>query len=302
MCVIFPVEVHVSQPIIRDCQVDKQTRELVYINKTTNTQPTKPVLTMFNISGPIRSETRKNKFKRDRIKSKEHEQFDPLQRDWSDQMGGFHHSIKYFRDEHYSVRCQNRSVFKSKFGKILQSHDYADKKCIEAYGKFFLPKFGHRSGFYVALAVSVWKPGLENSSFQVLSFEYNPDCYKVIVPFGHEIGVTGCLDDDVAAKQDSVEEERAKAENRVQSLMPPCCFKNSENLLSWGEASKNKSMWYNPKEFTTECRWPKSQNNNWKIFCNRFIYDKKRKVLYVKLHNVTSALNKNVIFNTIFLM
>ncbi|ABE68518.1 p35 [Plutella xylostella multiple nucleopolyhedrovirus] len=298
MCVIFPVEIDVSQTIIRDCQVDKQTRELVYINKIMNTQLTKPVLMMFNISGPIRSVTRKNNNLRDRIKSKVDEQFDQLERDYSDQMDGFHDSIKYFKDEHYSVSCQNGSVLKSKFAKILKSHDYTDKKSIEAYEKYCLPKLvDERNDYYVA--VCVLKPGFENGSNQVLSFEYNPIGNKVIVPFAHEINNTGLYEYDVVAYVDSVQFDGEQFEEFVQSLILPSSFKNSEKVLYYNEASKNKSMIYKALEFTTESSWGKSEKYNWKIFCNGFIYDKKSKVLYVKLHNVTSALNKNVILNTI---
>nr|AAT38518.1 p35 [Bombyx mori nucleopolyhedrovirus] len=297
MCVIFPVEIDVSQTVIRDCHVDEQTRELVYINKIMNTQLTKPVLMMFNISGPIRSVTRKNNDLRDRIKSKVDEQFDQLEREYSDKIDGFHDNIQYFKDEHYSVSCQNGSVLKSKFAKILKSHDYTDKKSIETYEKYCLPQLVDKHGdCYVA--VCVLKPGFENGSNQVLSFEYNPIGNKVIVPFAHEINDTGLYEYDVLAYVDNVQFDGKQFEEFVQKLILPS-FNDSEKVLYYNEASKNKNMIYNALEFTTESSWVKSNKFNWKIFCNGFIYDKKSKALYVKLHNVTSTLNKNVILDMI---
>lgn len=58
-------------------------------------------------------------------------------------------------------------------------------------------------------------------------------------------------------------------------------------------------MIYKVLEFIIELSWGKFEKYNWKIFCNGFIYDKKLKVLYVKLYNVISVFNKNVILNII---
>nr|CAA71304.1 35kDa protein [Spodoptera litura nucleopolyhedrovirus] len=295
MCVIFRGRNRRVQTIIEIVRWTT-TRELCTYRY--EPQLTKPVLMMFNISGPIRTVTRKNNNLRDRIKSKVDEQLINLERDYSDQMDGFHDSIKYFKDEHYSVSSQNGSVLKSKFAKILKSQDYTDKKSIEVLLRNTVcPNLvDERNDYYVA--VCVLKPGFENGSNQVLSFEYNPIGNKVIVPFAHEINDTGLYEYDVVAYVDSVQFDGEQFEEFVQSLILPS-FVQNRKVLYYNEASKNKSMIYKALEFTTESSWGKSEKYNWKIFCNGFIYDKKSKVLYVKLHNVTSALNKNVILNTI---
>ncbi|ABM05419.1 P35 [Maruca vitrata nucleopolyhedrovirus] len=295
MCVIFPVEIDVSQTVIKDCQVNKQTRELVYINKIMNIELTKPVLMMFNISGPIKSVTRKNNNLRDEIKSEIDKQFDQLERDHSTQFDGGH-CIKYFKDEHYSISCQSGNVLKSKFEKILKSHGYTDEKSIEAYKKYCLPKLvDEQNNYYVA--VCVLKPGFEKGSNQVLSFEYNPIGNKVIVPFAHEINDTGLYEYDAAAYVDNVKfDGEQQFEKFVQSLTLPSAY-DDEEVLYYNETSENKRMMYKALEFKTKSCWGKFEWDYWKIFCNGFIYDEKLKVLYVKLHNVTSRVNNNIILN-----
>ncbi|AGA16283.1 p35 protein [Thysanoplusia orichalcea nucleopolyhedrovirus] len=295
MCVIFPVEIDVSQTVIQDCQIDKHVRELVYINKIMNSQVTKPILMMFNISGPIRNVTRKSNNLRSVIKSKIYEPFERLECDNSDQVDSCcYDDVKYFKSEYYSVSCQSGNVLKTNFAKILKSHDYCDSKAIKSYEKYCLPKLVDANNYYVA--VCVLKPGFEKSDDQVLSFEYNPIGKKIVIPIAHEINDKGVYEYDVAVYVDNVQFDGEQFEEFVKSLSLPSSFnKDSEKVLYYNEHSKNKRMIYKAVEFTTDSNDGKGLQ--WKIFSNGFIYNKKTKVLYIKLHNVTSVLNKNVILN-----
>ncbi|USC25969.1 p35 [Palpita vitrealis nucleopolyhedrovirus] len=290
MCVIFPVEINVSQTVIRDRRLDNQTRELVYINKIMDQNLTKPVLMMFNISGPILTVARNNKKMRDEIQNQVDKQFDLLERDYSTQFDGTHtdNEIEYFKDEYYSVSCQKGSVLKTEFVKILENHDYVDKESIEKYQMYCLPQLVNEDDdVYVALCVL--KPGFEKGNDQVLSFEYKPLNGKVILPISHEINDKGLYKYDVVAYVDNVMFDNEQFKEFVNSFTIESNIIDKQ-IIYYNQVSQNKKLIYKAVEFVRK-------NENWKLKCNGFIYETKSNDLYVKLCDVTSSLNKNVILN-----
>lgn len=289
MCVLFPTEVDVKSTVIRDVRIDQHTRELMYSNKITTSTVTKPVLMMFNISGPIVDfSTESEKLRYDTV-STVNSKFKPLEvRATFESHVDFHRSV-VFSTEFYAVTCRTKEDLIENFADILKELGYNDFKNIEEYRTRCLPALqnGH-------VALCVLQPGFEKGDDQMLCFKYTPADDRVIVPLSHELNEDGVYDYNVLVHLDGVEGDYLQFKEIVNSLKLNSVIPRQGEGASYlydTVTNDNKRAIYKIKEY----KW---RGEHVKYFPNGFIYNLDTKELYIKLDNVSSSLNKNVVLTS----
>nr|UYX49687.1 p35 [Darna trima granulovirus] len=302
MCVLFPIEADATKTVISDVKVNSQVRELVYSNFVNTAAIELPVLMSFNISGPMVEVILREDNIRTKIVSMVNKEFDKLSKTYCQPDGVDKTFI--VQTEYYTVQCMSVVDFTDNYKSVLLNLGFSEDEVIEKYEKYCLPKLIFDESLYVT--VCVLRPGFEKMSDSTLAFRYTPRYNKVIIPFSHEMNDS---DDrykyDVMVYMDNVwcggrncHKSMLPIQRFIQGLYPKIddsiknIADNAVHVVNVDNSEKTCTT-----AIYTSVNFVDDNNQDWKIFCNGFVYDYKNNCIYVKLENVYSKYNENVVIS-----